>query len=79
MFASLIAFIKSFFTKHEVDAIIADIEAKVNSLNVAAEFHAAEADLHSAAAAIKTQLSTAANAESTRAKVIAAKLAGLIS
>lgn len=65
--------------RQSVDSIISDIEAKVAALNVAAEFHAAEADMHSVAALIKTELSAVATSESQRAKVIAAKLAALIS
>jgi hypothetical protein len=77
----MIAFFRKLFglVPQTVDGIIADIEAKVASLGVAADFHNAEAELHSAEAALRTRLSAAANAEATRAKVIAGKLSALIS
>lgn len=65
--------------RQSVDSIIADIQAKVKALNVAAEFHAAEVVVHNEAAILKNKLAAAADAEYTRAKAIAAKLEALIS
>lgn len=65
--------------RQSVDSIIADIQAKVKALNVAAEFHAAEADAHREVILAKNALIGFADAEYTRAKAIAAKLEALIS
>lgn len=65
--------------RQSVDSIIADIQAKVKALNVAAEFHDAEAWAHNEAAVLKGILSDEAKVQSERAKAIAAKLEALIS
>lgn len=74
----MFAFLKSLFRK-SVDSIVADIQAKVEALHIAADFHSAEAQVHAEAVQAKIKLTNAASAEAGRAKAIATKLEALIS
>jgi hypothetical protein len=74
----VLAYLKSLFTRQTVDSIIADIEAKVDKLNVVAELHIREIAAHNAVIDEKTKLVALARTEFSRAKSIAGKLADLI-
>lgn len=70
--------IRSFFAS-SVDGLVADIEARVAKLNVVADAHKVEADLHAKVIAEKQKLVEFAQKEEARARAIAAKFKALIS
>ena len=69
----------SFFSKLSINAIIADITAKIEQLHVVAEIHKGEAEVHDAIVAERTKLADFARKEEARAKAIAEKFASLVS
>ena len=67
-----------FFTK-SVDNIIADITSKIEQLHLVADLKAREAEVHDAVVAERNKLAADARNEYARAKVIAGRLASLVS
>lgn len=62
-----------------IDSVIADVEKRVNKLELLAEAHKVEAELHQKEIEVRTELKAFAEKEAARATVIAGKFRDLIS
>lgn len=66
------------FFKQSIDGIVADITAKIAKLNLVAEAHKLEAEVHQTEINARVKLAAFALSEFGRAKSIAQKLEALI-
>jgi hypothetical protein len=74
----MFAFLSKLFSP-TVDSVISDITKKIEQLHAVAELHALEAQAKAKVIAEANVLKTFAEGEYSRAKVIAGKLAALVS
>lgn len=70
--------IKSLFIG-TIDSVIADVEKRVNKLELLAEARKVEAKLHQKEIEVRTELKAFAEKEAARATVVASKFRDLIS
>jgi hypothetical protein len=75
---SMFSKIRSFFAS-SVDSLVADIEARVAKLQIVADAHKAEAEVHQKVIEERQALVAFVQKEEARARIIAAKFQALIS